>query len=166
MATLLQVIAGVALLTLGRKIFWLVVAVLGFTTAMTIARQLLPEQTEERVLLISIGAGLIGALLAVFVQRVAIGVAGFLAGGFMALGLTQLIGLDPATMVFMIGGVIGLVLVYPLFEWALMILSSLAGALALALAIDLPPSGETAVFVAAFVLGLVIQGTLQKRSAG
>ena len=165
MATLLQVIAGLALLTLGRKIFWLVVAVLGFTTAMTIARQLLPEQTEERVLLISIGAGLIGGLLAVFVQRVAIGVAGFLAGGFLALGLTQLIGMDPGTMGFMIGGVIGLVLVYPLFEWALMILSSLAGALVLALAFDLPPGAATAVFVAAFVLGLVIQGILRKRRA-
>lgn len=163
MITILQVTAGLALLILGRRLFWLALAALGFVAGMSYANDFLPGQTEGTALLIGLAAGLIGALLAVFLQKIAIGAAGFLAGGYLALGLSRLIGSEPSAVGFIVGGVIGLILIYPLFDWGLIILSSLAGALILVQTLDAARAVSAIVFAVAFVFGLIIQSSLHRR---
>lgn len=165
MITVLQVTAGVALLILGRRLFWLALAALGFVAGMTIAREFLPGQSEGTALLIGLAAGVIGALLAVFLQKVAVGAAGFLAGGYLALGLFRLIGGEPSALAFVIGAVVGLILIYPLFDWGLIILSSLAGALILVQTLDAARAVSAIVFAVAFLFGLIIQSSLHRRRA-
>ncbi len=49
-------------------------------------------------------------------------------GRTIALHLTLMMGYDPGALVALIGGVVGVVALYLLFDWALIILSSVAGA--------------------------------------
>ena len=163
MITILQVTAGLALLILGRRLFWLALAALGFVAGMTYASEFLPGQSETAALLIGLAAGVIGALLAVFMQKIAIGAAGFLAGGYLVLGLIRLIGAEPSALGFIVGGIVGLILIYPLFDWGLIILSSLAGALILVQTLDAARAVSAIVFAVAFVFGLIIQSALHRR---
>ncbi|MGH2619023.1 MAG: hypothetical protein ACRDHG_00435 [Anaerolineales bacterium] len=163
MITILQVTAGLALLILGRRLFWLALAALGFVAGMTYANDFLPGQYEGTALLIGLAAGVIGALLAIFLQKIAIGAAGFLAGGYLVLGLFRLIDAEPSTLGFVVGGTVGLILIYPLFDWGLIILSSLAGALILVQTFEAARAVSAIVFGVAFVFGLIIQSALHRR---
>jgi len=163
MITFLQVIAGLALLILGRRLFWLALAALGFVAGMTYSSEFLPGQSETAALLIGLAAGVIGALLAVFMQKIAIGAAGFLAGGYLVLGLFRLIGAEPSALGFIVGGIVGLILIYPLFDWGLIIVSSLAGALILVQTLEAARAVSAIVFAVAFVFGLIIQSALHRR---
>ncbi len=163
MITILQVTAGLALLILGRRLFWLALAALGFVAGMTYASDFLPGQSEGTALLIGLAAGVLGALLAIFLQKIAIGAAGFLAGGYLVLGLMRLIDAEPSALGFVVGGVVGLILIYPLFDWGLIILSSLAGALILVQTLGAARAVSTIVFGVAFIFGLIIQSSLHRR---
>jgi hypothetical protein len=148
------------LLTTGRKLFWLFVAGAGFVAALFLVRHYIQIEPEWLVILIAIGAGLLGALLAVFLQRLAIGVAGFLVAGYGAVALLQLAGADPgrlAWLPFVIGGVIGAFLMAVLFDWALIALSSLSGAALVAEAFSLGRPLTALVFFAALFVGIAVQ---------
>src|SRR5512147_1159889 len=87
--TAVRIVAGALLRLLGRRLFWLFVGLMGFAAGLMLANQLLPEMPEWVRLLVAIGIGLLGALLAVFLQRLAIGVAGFLAGALAGSALAN-----------------------------------------------------------------------------
>lgn len=163
---LISVLVGVVLLTLGKRLFWLFVGGVGFVAAMALANEFLDPQTDLVVLGIALVAGFLGALLALFMQKVAIGVGGFLGGGYLALSALDLLGLElglPAWQPFVVGGILGLVLAYPLFDWALVVLSSLTGALLIAQALDVARILALAVFAVAFVFGIAVQVGLYTR---
>lgn len=165
---ILQLAAGVALLTLGRKLFWLFVAALGFIAAMALASQMLEIEAEWVVILIGLIAGALGAVLAITLQRVAIGVAGFLAGGYLLLSALNLLGLEPGSAAwqpFLIGGIVGAIAAFPLFEWALILVSSVAGAFVVAQSFELERIVAIALFVGSAILGASIQSALRSREA-
>src|SRR3972149_5355253 len=131
-----RILAGGLLLVLGRKLFWLFVAILGFAAGLTAASRLFYVQPEWLQLVIGIAVGILGALLAYFLEKVAIAVAGFLGGAYIATSLAiSLAGnIGPKGdvlnwVLFIVGGIVGAVLAVVLFDWALIILSSLVGAL-------------------------------------
>jgi len=78
-----DIVAGALLLALGRKLFWLFVAIAGFYLGFEVARTLATEQPAWLVWTIAIGAGLIGAVLAILLQRVGFAVGGFYSGGYI-----------------------------------------------------------------------------------
>ncbi|HTG43400.1 MAG TPA: hypothetical protein VK633_02590, partial [Verrucomicrobiae bacterium] len=77
-----SVIVGIVLLFFGRRLFWLFVAGAGFAAGLFFARDHFHIQSDWLVLAIAVMADLIGALLAVLAQKLAIGLGGGLAGGF------------------------------------------------------------------------------------
>src|SRR5262245_27959353 len=85
MSPIADIVAGAALLFLGRKLFWLFVAIVGFYFGFEVARALVAEQPAWLLWTIAIGAGLIGAVLAMLLQRVGFALGGFYAGGYIAL---------------------------------------------------------------------------------
>jgi hypothetical protein len=115
-------------------------------------------------LVVGLAAGVIGALLAIFLQRVSVGVAGFLAGGYVALSLLDVFGLGettiPAWVLAFVGAVVGLVLALALLEWALIVLSSLSGASLIAQSIDLSRPAAVLAFVVALSVGIVVQARM------
>ena len=164
-----RILAGALLLVLGRKLFWLFVALVGFATGLAVAARFFQTQPEWLQLLIGIGFGIIGAALAYFFQEIAIAVAGFLAGGYIALTLMGIIvgrtvpSNDTFTWVlFVVGGIIGAILAFMLFDWALIILSSFVGALLVIEGLQLAGAIGWLVAAVLFVLGVIIQSRLER----
>ena len=160
MLTLFRILEGISLLTLGRKLFWLFVALIGFEVGAFVAARVFTRQPEWIVLVIALVVGIIGALLAIFLQQLVVAAAGFVAGGYLCVTLLDLFSLDSdplALLAFIIGGMIGAALVAMLFDWALIGLSSLMGAITLT-QIVLPRSASALLAVIVlFVIGVAIQ---------
>src|SRR5437762_7503406 len=107
---ILSVVIGAVVLLFGRKLFWLCVAAIGFAAGVTLASHLVSEPTALLQLTFAILLGFIGALLALFLQKLAIGLAGFVAGGRLAVGLVATFLAQYASyywLTFIIGGLIG-----------------------------------------------------------
>ena len=84
-----DLVAGTVLLLVGRKLFWLFVAVAGFYVGVEEARALLADRPTWLIWLVAIAAGLIGAILAMLFQRVGFALAGFYAGAYVALVMVE-----------------------------------------------------------------------------
>ncbi len=152
---------GGALLLAGRRIFWLFVGMAGFVTGLELTTRFF-HGPEAMAIVVGLLIGLIFALLAVFLQTIAIGIAGFLAGGYVLLALAALFGLDKAPLVaviYLVGGIIGVLLVSFLFDWAIITLSSLAGATLIVQAFRLQRAADGFIFLILFLAGVAIQGT-------
>ncbi|MBN1146685.1 MAG: hypothetical protein JXA78_05480 [Anaerolineales bacterium] len=129
MIKLASVLFGIALLIAGRKLYWLFVGAIGFVVGIILAEQIFVGASDLVLIAIALAAGVIGAFLAVALQRLALIVAGFLAGGYILMTLLNTLGLNQvAWLPFLIGGIIGAVLVAMLFDPALVVLSALLGA--------------------------------------
>lgn len=162
---ILRIVVGAVVLILGRKLFWLFVGGVGFVLGAALADRFIQGQPDWLIVVIALGIGLLGALLAVFVQRVAIGIAGFIGGGYIAVNLLNMVGWEAGRLAwipFVIGGIIGVVLVAALFEWALIILSSFTGASLIVEATHFGSRITALLFVVLLILGIAIQGGLMR----
>jgi MFS family permease len=159
---IVNLVLGIVLLTTGKKLYWLFVAIVGFLVGYAVTTQYLHVQLNPMwlIYIIAVGAGVIGAILATFLQHLAIALVGFIVGGYGAIHLVGLLGITNQVgnlMAFVIGGIIGLLLVASVFNWALYLLSSWAGATLVTQAIGLQGVIGTVIFFALFVLGMIIQ---------
>ncbi len=157
---ILNVLIGAGLLFFGRKVFWLFVAGAGFVAGLSLANRLL-QGPEWVGVIIGLGIGLLAALLAIFLQRFAIGLAGFLAGGYLALQfLVPLFQLQHGWlpwMAFVIGGIVGVILVGVFLDWALIALSTLAGAALVTETLSLRDGIALLVFIILILVGVSYQ---------
>jgi hypothetical protein len=133
-----------------------------------IAPLLVNEPSSLLALLIALVLGILGALLALFLQKVAIAVLGFFAGGKLATAIAAAFFVHYAqysTIIFVIGGIIGAILLLAVFGWALIVVSSFIGAYLIQSAIVLPPTGSTLVFIGLAIVGIFVQAASFRRSA-
>jgi hypothetical protein len=164
---IISVIVGAAILLFGRKLFWLFVAALGFAVGLEIAAYFMKEPPQWMTLLIALGCGVIGAMLAILLQKIAIAVAGFIAGGRIAWALAATFFVDHASyrgITFLIGGILGALLLLALFDWVLILLSSVEGAHLIGNGVTLPDRGAMILFIALAVVGIVVQASMLRRS--
>jgi hypothetical protein len=138
---------GIFLLVLGRRLYWLFVGMVGFFTVYQLSLDSLHVASPELRLFLSCLAGLFGVLLALFVQKAAVGIAGFLVGAWLAAGFLGLavgslgiggiaaaegphaLGASPgAIFLVLLAGIVAAFLALRLFSLALIVLSALAGA--------------------------------------
>lgn len=163
---LVVLVFGLALLLAGRRIFWLVLGVIGFLFGFDLANRVLGFDPHGLGLLIGAFAGIVGIFVALFLQKVAIGVTGFVVGGYLALTLLRA---DPANLAtadllaFLIGGIVCAVVALWLFEVALILLSSLAGAALVEQSAGLAPSAALAAFVVLVLVGIAVQAGIGPR---
>ena len=159
MINLINVILGGALLLAGRKLFWLFVGAVGFVTGLQLASSFW-QGPETLALVFGLIIGVIFALLAIFMQHITIGIAGFLAGGYILNVMAVMFGLEAGLIIYILGGLIGLALVIFLFDWAIITLSSLAGA-SLVVPAFLPEGGSGGIiFTVLFLIGVIVQGSV------
>jgi hypothetical protein len=159
---ILSVAIGVVILFFGRKLFWLCVAAVGFAAGVEAAPQLIHEPSSVLELSVAILFGFVGALLAIFLQKVAIAVAGFLAGGKLAVAITAAFFVEHAHyfgITFLVGGIIGALLLLALFDWTLIVLSAVVGAYLIQHTIVLPQAGATILFIGLAAIGIIVQAT-------
>lgn len=163
----LRVLVGIAFLLLGRKLFWLFVAAIGFLVVVDMVLRMFPGSVTLTAVLVGLAAGVVGALLAVFLQQAAVGVVGFLAGGYIILSLMDAFGLGEMTSLAwalaIVGGIAGLILALALLDWALIVLSSLSGAALIVQSIDLGRPLTVLAFVVVLAVGIVVQARMLRR---
>lgn len=158
------IVAGSLLLLLGRKLFWLFVAIVGFLVGMIFFPQLLPGQDEQVILTVSLIAGLLGALLSVLLQKFAIGLAGLLAGGYIAYYLLQTVTINMGSyqwLAIIAGALLGAVLAGSMVDWALILITSASGSVVITqnLPVTMPLSGV--ILLLFFIAGIVAQGRMK-----
>jgi hypothetical protein len=157
---IVTIIAGLAILFLGRQLFWLFVGVVGFAAGFELATNFLSGQPDWVIVLIALGAGVIGALVAIFLRYLAVAVAGFVSGAYLGTVLTDMIAADSGWMfwiLFIAGGAIGAILMLALFDWALILLSSFTGAAMLAPLPGWSSSAQLVLFIVLVVVGIIVQ---------
>src|SRR4051812_36620769 len=151
---------GVVVLLFGRKLFWLCVAAVGFAAGVEIAPHVTSQPSGLLALTFALVLGFVGAFLAIFLQKVAVAVAGFLAGGKLANALTATFLASYAqhsAIIFIIGGIVGALLLLSLFDWALIVISSVTGAYLIQGAVSLSPTGSALLVAGLTLLGILIQ---------
>jgi hypothetical protein len=160
MLGILNLVLGAILLVAGRRLFWLLVGGIGFIIGVQLATRFF-HGSEVTMILAGLVLGVIFALLALFLESVAVGIAGFLGGGYVLLSVAGLLGFDRGVLtwvVFVIGGILGVILVGLLFNWALITISSLAGASLIVAAFGLTAATAGLVYFGLFIAGVLIQG--------
>ena len=170
--TPIYLVTGVAMLVLGRKLFWLFVGGVGFILGMTLSSQLLPGQSDTFILTISLILGFLGALLAILLQKTAVGIAGFISGGYIVYYLLEYLPIDCSQYLWLAvaaGGIFGAILAGSMFEWAIIVLSSASGAVLITqvlrdVNLNLPPDPFPLVLlIGVFIVGVVIQGNMKSK---
>ena len=167
-----RLLLGALLLLLGRRLFWLFVGAVGFVGGVHLAERLLPGRPEDVVIVFAIVVGLIAAVLAVVLRRLALGAAGFLAGGYLLMQLLAATvqaspdyhGSLAPWLLFLVGGLVGAVLMNLVFDWTLILLSAVGGAYLICMCIHgLNSQFMTAIFTALTLLGVLAQAGLIRR---
>jgi hypothetical protein len=163
-----DILIGAALLLFGRSLFRLFVGGVGFLVGFNFASQAFQGQSQWVLLLIALCVGLVAAILSIFLQRVVVAIAGFFAGGYFLSGLALAVlhNNQPAVawIAFVVGGVVGTILTTALLDPALILLSSLAGATAIAQNVPLSPAGKGLLFILLLLFGIVIQALQYSRT--
>jgi hypothetical protein len=144
------------------------VGIMGFLVGLFLTINVL-EWPAWLKLLIGLGVGLVFALLAVFIQKPMAALFGFFAFGITATLVGLAFGAERGTTaywtIFILGGILGAILVFALFEWALIIGTSLLGAGSvtngLAGLMDFPATGLPALIL--FLILVVVGITYQSR---
>jgi len=162
---ILYVITGLGLVFFGRHLFWFFVAIVGFVAGLDAGRAWFPGSSDPTMFIAAILLGVVGALLALTLQSLVVGVAGFFAGSHLAVVLLQRSGAHAAAtpwIAILVGGLAGAVLLMMLFDPTLIILSTLVGA---ALVVDAVLPLDQLLATVAFV-GLVLAGSVFQYRVG
>ena len=163
--TIISLAGGGILLFFGRRLYWFVIASAGFAGGILIGHKVFPPEPVWLILAAPVLIGIIVAILSIFLQKLALRVTGMLAGGFLGYTIAAELIARPWPLVgLLIGSIIGFWLVMILFDWALIMLSSLSGT---ALICQQAPLDREPRFILAAVLlllGIAVQGTMQRKA--
>jgi hypothetical protein len=160
---LLQLVVGAALLFLGRRLFWFFVGGVGFLVGAGLGAQWMTGASELAVLLFALAIGLIAAVVSIFLQRLMVAMAGFAAGGYLAHTTAVTLGQDPAAPgAFLVGGLLSALLVWLVFDWALVVLSVLIGSFVVIGHLPLGQPVASILLVAMIMSGIFVQSRSMK----
>jgi hypothetical protein len=162
----LNILIGAALLLFGRRLFWLFVAGVGFIVGMTLAQMFFTDASPGVIIAVAIGIGVVGALVSLMLQRLVLAIAGFFAGGYLLHALAISHGYETAAWIaFLVGGLLGVLLISTLFNWALIALSTLIGATVIVQNVPLQPVPSALLFLVLCAIGLFAQARPKSKGA-
>jgi hypothetical protein len=168
-ALLVPLLAGILLLTLGHRLFWLFVGLVGFFAVYGFSLEAFQSVAPGPRLFVAILAGLLGIVLALFVQKAGVALAGFFVGAFLAAGFLQVdvthaarLPLIPLLLV-LAAGILAAFLALGLFDLALILFSSIAGAGLVAGALGLAGQTRVIALVVLALAGILIQAGWTRR---
>lgn len=158
---ILSIIIGIVLLLSGRKLYWFFIGAAGFILGLVIVGQFFKDQPLWLQIVISLGGGLLGVVLALLLQKIMLSVAGFLAGGYGLAAIFSALGWLDTDLLrwipFILGGIIGVILVVRLFEWGLILITSFGGAGIILQAIKVDGIVGIVIFIVLMIIGIIVQ---------
>jgi hypothetical protein len=156
----LTIVLGLLIILFGRKLFWLFVGFTGFFVGFDLVQQIWGEDPGSTAIIVAFVIGILGAVAAVFAQRLAITVAGFIGGGYLTFQLLGALGITSGQVTLIgtfVGAIVGTVIVGGLVDYALIVFSSVVGALAIFHEITLAPPLNLILGIALAMLGIIVQ---------
>lgn len=156
----IRILTGLALLTIGRRLFWLFVGTIGFAVGIVLAAQIFPGQSDLTQIFIAVILGILGALLAVTLQRIALIAAGFFGSGYLVFTLLDSFNLLSDLVLFgvvLLGALIGASVISKLFDTGLILLSSMIGAMLIIQSFNFSPIITLTGFGIISLVGVLIQ---------
>lgn len=157
---ILQIVLGLTVVTTGLKLPWLFVGVMFFVFGMYVEMDLLHMNNRWLIQIIGIGVGLIGIAFGMYRKSIAIVIVSFISGGYGAYYLSQLLKINSIQVnwiFFVIGGILGIILVTTNFNWGVILLSSLGGATLAAKHFHTQQGIDFVVFLSLILLGALVQ---------
>ncbi|MGE5300319.1 MAG: hypothetical protein ACM3MB_05070 [Acidobacteriota bacterium] len=127
---------------------------------------MLHGQPQGIIFVIALVAGSASALLALFLQKFVILIGGFIAGGYLLPALLKEFGVSTGNhhwLLFIVGGIVGALLMKVFFNWAFIILSSVVGSNLIIEALQFGPQLRNLFFVCLLLLGILIQTGITQR---
>ena len=155
------VIGGI-LLFLGRELNFVFAGGMAILIAFRLTPLLPQEWPNWSFYAFIVGAAALAAAIAIINERVGYFVSGFLAGGFLLVEYFAPGVLTLPLAPFIVGAVIGSLVIGLLTEWALIVVSCLVGALYVANLFTLSPTAETLVSAGLFVVGALTQVVIMR----
>ena len=137
--------------------------IIGFLYGLLLGPGLIHNQPGWVILAVAAGAGILGSVLAIFLQRVVIALAGFSSGSYLAFSLMNSFypGMGQhVCVVSIIVGVCCAVLFSVFFDWAIILLSSLLGAFLISRSFNEGSQITAVVFTILTVAGIAVQANL------
>lgn len=162
--SIIQIILGLLVLTTGRKLPWLFVAVITFVFGMYFMMDILHVKSRWLIQIIGLAVGVIGLVLGVYLKHIPIAMVSIISGGYGAYYMAQLLGSKSSALLwilFVVGGILGIILLATQYEWALILLSSFGGATLVVKHLNLQQQGiALLVFLTLILLGVILQATV------
>ena len=163
MQAVIDIVAGAVLLLVGRKLYWLFVAIAGFYVGFEVARAVFVGPPQWVIWVAAAAAGVIGALVAMLFQRVAFALGGFYAGAYLALvAAERFLPSAAGPAIVIIGGVIGAIAASLVMDWAIIVLSSMVGAALIVSYLNLGQVGNLLAYAGLLAVGIVAQAQLMR----
>jgi hypothetical protein len=158
-----ELLIGLGLLTLGRRLFWVFVGGAGFVAGLWAMQTFFPEQPEHMTYLAGAVGAAAGIALVKFVKTIAVTLGGFLGGGLIGLGLARMLGpWVPEWLAFVLVGIAGVLAMKRAFDTALLLISSIAGAMLVANSLPVAEPVRSILLVGLAIGGVLIQRTSKK----
>ena len=158
-----NILAGICLLMFGRRLFWLFVGVTGFLYGLMLGPGFIHNQPGWVILAVAAGAGILGIVLALFLQRLVIALAGFSSGSYLAFSLMSSFYPGIGQNIWVVSAIAGVccaVLFSVFFDWAIILLSSLLGAFLISRSFLEGPHITAVVFAILTIAGVAVQANL------
>lgn len=155
----LWVVAGLLLLLLGRQLYTALLGLLGFFVSYGMLSDVATLPSDLR-LAVAVGIGVVAALLAFVVRKVAVALAGAMLGAGAALWAAGFYGLGPQVLWWVVtaaAALVGAWVLRQVFETALIVVSSFIGALLIMAAMGLEGLPAHAGVAVLIVVGVAFQ---------
>lgn len=128
--SIITLIIGLVTLFFGRKLFWIFAGLVGLAVGLLVGSQFLQDYLP--IVRFAV-AGLLAvgfALLAIYTEKIMIILAGFFSVGLLTYFLVSLFHLTPQMhwLFFLVGGILGTILISRYMQWAIVVISSILGA--------------------------------------
>lgn len=172
---LLALVAGAVLLAFGRRLYWLLLGLIGFLVAAAVTTGPLDGEPTLTRLLIAVVAGLIGVMIAIFLQKLAVGLVGSFVGGA---AMAMVLGVEAEKwyrvgagqgLALLLAAIAGAVLAAWLFDLALIAGSSFVGAGLIVDALGIGDGGagggRLLLFALLVLVGIAVQTGVTARRA-
>jgi len=158
---LFTTVIGFAMLVMGRQIFWIFIAGLGFALGLLFGDSFISSQSQVVIFFVSSIIAIVGALLAYTLQRFAAGIGGFFTGWYLAYIFIDYfnigLGYEFNVIAPIIIGLICGVLIMKYFDWGVIIASSIAGSAIVVSGMKLARNTELFLLIMMAIIGMVIQ---------
>ncbi len=161
------ILAGGILLLFGRRLYWGVVIMAGFLAGAWAGHEVLPPEPKWLAVAAALLLGIVTVILSICLQRLALRLAGLITGGFLGYVLVAAFLAKPWPLVGLaLGCLFGFWLVMRLFDWALIVLSSLSGTALIVVRLSLEGIPLIVAGLVLALLGIAAQASMEKKRAG